>query len=60
MLSTYENKRQKTEKPPRNPYKMTEVNQGYRDSGKGPLTLRPTAAYQLINTTKPDNPQNCS
>jgi hypothetical protein len=39
---------------------MEEVNQSYRDSEKGPLTLHPPATYQLITTTKPDDPKNYS
>jgi hypothetical protein len=35
---------------------MKEINQRYRDSEKGPLTLPRPAAYQLT-TTKTDDPE---
>jgi hypothetical protein len=60
-VSTYKNKtsweRHKTEKLPSNHYTTKEVNQSSRDSEKGPLTLRRPATYQLITTTKPDDPK---
>jgi hypothetical protein len=47
--SLLSSKRYKAEKPQSNSYTTKEVNQRYKDSVNGPLTLRRTATYQLIS-----------